>query len=162
MRETKRNPANITREERNIDHRNRVKRIHQARPKHCHDSQRQQDIRKCHQHIDAAHHQIVGSSARIAGHETDRRANNRCDQRRCKSYRDRHPRAPYDTTQYIAPELIRSKKMSFAEHGFQSHCGRSRVRIGKRENRGQQNDEADQDQHKKAESRQSIAHQEPP
>jgi hypothetical protein len=81
-RQPQRHAADVAREEWNVDDGDGVERIDQARPENGDDGKRQQDVRKRHQHVDAAHHQIVGSPARIAGHEPDQRAEEGGDQAR--------------------------------------------------------------------------------
>ncbi|CAH0285960.1 hypothetical protein SRABI106_03393 [Rahnella aquatilis] len=73
--------ANITGEERNIHHRDGVKRIEQSGTQHRDDHQRQQYIREGHQHIDQAHQQAVGFTSGIPGDQTNQ-CTEQCGQQR--------------------------------------------------------------------------------
>ena len=80
-RNAERDAADVAGEERDVDDGDGVERVEQARAEHRHDGQRQKDVGKRHQHVDAAHQQRVGAAAGIAGDEADQRAEEGGDQR---------------------------------------------------------------------------------
>ncbi len=122
--------AHITCKERDIDHGNCIKRIHQSRSERCNDCKSQQDIGEGHQHIDAAHHKVVGAPACIACDDADSRADHGGNQRGCKANRDRDACAPEKAAQNIASKLVCAQQMTCGEDGLQPVCGCCRIRVG--------------------------------
>ena len=72
-----------------VDDSDSDQRVEQPRPQHRDDRQRQKDVGKGHQHVDAAHRYIVRGPAEKASHHPDRRADQPRDQRCGKSHRQR-------------------------------------------------------------------------
>ena len=143
-------------EEGDVDDCDRVEGVHQPWPQHRNNCKRQKDVGKGHQHVDAAHHQVVGPAARIAGDEADRRTDHCRDQ--CCRKADGHgdATAPDEAAEDVAPQLIRAEKVTLGEDGSQPLRRRCCVRIGQRQDRCQERDQHKHSQEAQPDGREAV------
>ena len=109
-RQAQRDPADVAREERHVDDGDGIERVEQPRPQHRDDGEREQDVGKGHDHVDAAHQPVVHAPARIARHQPDERSEERGDQRGRQAHGDGHPRAPDQPGQQVPPQRVGAQR----------------------------------------------------
>ncbi len=149
----------VAREERHVDGRNRDQRVQQARAERRHDGERQQDVGKGHQHVDAAHDDVVGAAADIARDHTDRRPDDAGQHRRREADRERKAGAPQKTAEQVAAEVVGAKQVSRGERARETVAGVDHVRVGQRQHGDQEDQRDDRAQHDRAEPRESVPEQ---
>ncbi len=155
-RKAARDAADIAREERNVDDGDGVEGVQQPRPEHGHDRQRQQDVGKRHDHVDAAHHQAVDAPAGVAGNQPDQRAEEGCDQRRRDADEQADPRAPDEAREDVAAKRVGSQEMARGERPDEAIGGRRDEGIGERQQRRGEGDDHDNAEHDEPGCRQRI------
>ena len=151
-----RDAPNVAGEEGHIDDGDRIEGVDEARPENRDDGERKQDVGKGHHQIDETHQELVGAPARIAGDETDQRSGEGGDHRGREADGERDPRAPEKAREHVATESVGAEKVAGAQ-GRRQPIGRvRRVRIGKRQKRGEKRRRDHQKEHDEAEGGQPI------
>ena len=102
-------------DDRRVDDRQRHRDQDRAGAEHAHERDRQQDGGEGHQHVEGAHDQLVGQALGVAGHETERAA----DQQGEQGGGDRHAKrdaigvddaAQHAAAQIVHPERLRGRR----------------------------------------------------
>ncbi len=118
--------------------------VPEARPKCCHDRERQQQVGKRHQHVDAAHQQRVRDAAVVGGEYPDGGADHRREHRGGDADGEAEARPPDDPREQVAPQLVRAERMTRREESGEAVQDVGVVRIGQRQHGREQGDEGDQ------------------
>ena len=105
-REANGDAANIPGKEGHVDGGHGDERIHQTGPKGRDNGQRQQNIRKGHQHIDAAHDDVVCASAEVPRDDPDCRTDGGGDQSGCDAHGQRQARAVQEAAEKVTAKVV--------------------------------------------------------
>ena len=160
-RETDGDAADVAGEEGYVDDGDRVERVEQARPEHRDDTQGQQDVGKRHHHVDAAHHDVIGASAGVSGHQPDERAEEGRDDRRRHADRQRDAAAPDEAREDVATERVGAKEMAAGEWQHQPVDRGGDVGVGQWQNRRGERDQNDDRQDDEPAGRQRVVEEQP-
>ena len=102
-------------EERNVDDNDGDHRVDEARPERGDNGQRQKEVWKRHQDIDAAHEERVARGRRTREQSDDRSDQVLPQKRRGDANDEAGARAPNHARKDVAPDLVGAKEMAFRE-----------------------------------------------
>ena len=159
MRNSDGDTANVAGKEGDIDGGHRDQRVQQPRTKCCDNRQRQQDIGKAHEHIDAAHDDIVHAPAIKPGDHADGRPDGGRRHRRRKAHRQRQPRAPHQAAGEIATKMVGAQQGPFAKGFLEPLCRVGHIRVGQRQNGCQHRQQHHHRHHDEPRQREAVAGQ---
>ena len=160
VRDANRDAPDVAGKERDVDGRHRDQRVEKPRPQRGNDRECQQDVGKGHQHIDAAHDQVVGPPAIKPRNDPDGRADGRRDDGRRETDGQRQPRPPKQPRQEVPAKVIRPQKRAFGKGQLEAVGGVGHVGIGQRQKRCDQRQQDHQRQDDPARQRQTVAREE--
>lgn len=151
----------VAREKRDVDGGNGDERVEQPRPQHRNNSQREQDVGKAHQGIDATHDDIVGPAAEISGDDAHGCADHCGDHGGGEANQQRQPRPPQQPAEQVTPEVIRAEQGTFGERQPEAAGRIDHVRVGQRQQGGDQRQHDQRHKHHQSDQCQPVARDQP-
>ena len=151
----------MLREKRDVDGSNGDERVEQPRPQHRNNSQREQDVGKAHQGIDAAHDDIVGKAAEVSGDDAHGCADHCGDHGGGEANQQRQPRPPQQPAEQVTPEVIRAEQGTFGKRQPEAAGRIDHVRVGQRQQGGDQRQHDQRHKHHQPDQCQPVARDQP-
>jgi hypothetical protein len=149
----------VPREERDVDDGHRDQRVHEAGAEHGDDGQRQQDVGKGHQHVDAAHDDVVGPPAVIARHDADGGPERGGDDRGGEAHGEAEPGAPEKPAQEIAAEVVCAQRRAVGKRRQEAVGRVGDIRIGQRQDGRDERQDHDDPHHDQPAEREAVPRQ---
>jgi hypothetical protein len=136
-------------EKRHVDDDDGDHRVGEAGAEHCHDGERQQQIGKRHQHVDAAHEGRIDEAPVIGRENADGGADGGRDECCHDADDEAHACAPDEAREHVAPKIVGAEQRVVREGRRHAAGEIGGVGIGERENGRRQRDHRDDaDQHR--------------